>query len=1197
MKRCTLSGSPHSARLKRIALSGALATLLASGAAWADDSEIFVSQTNGAPNIMLILDTSGSMIGEVTTQSAFDPARDYVSSGTGDCAGKSGKVFFRTGTNQGTAPACNTVRVLSYSNLRCAQARTALASSAGRYQGDKFIQWRQGSGSTRRWRDLQDGTDMPVECRNDDGVDGDLQASNPYPDSTASSGGDTAQWTGTATNSYWDDFPTGGISATFYSANYVVWYNQFRTSTLGTRLSVMQQAARELVNSLSNVNVGLMRYSVNVDLTTANDASGDAVETGGGMVVAPIQPISQNRAQLISLIDGLVAYGSTPLSETLYEAHQYYSGGTVRFGNTSYSCSASTATSGGTTTSCSGSFNSVPSTAGARTGGSASATTYASPATDSCAKNFIVYLTDGEPTSDHKVDTDITTLTSASTIGTACATDGEGKCLARLAEYMFETDLRGTAVAGDQNVTTFFIGFGSTFGGTSNAAFDYLKAAGQAGGGDAFQANDLGDLTNVLSEIFASILDRSTTLTAPTVAVNAFNRTRTLDDLYVSVFQPAGRISWPGNVKKYGVDTTGKITDKTGQDAVDPTTGFFRDPTSDVWSDTTADGARVTRGGAANKIVVPGTRKVYTHLGANPGTTPADLTATARAFTTGNTALVDALFGTNTTDPLLGKLINWTRGQDVNDDDGDSLTDDARFAMGDPMHSQPGIVVYGGTTTTPDTDDAVVFATTNEGYLHAIDAKTGVELWAFLPQEMFPRLRALYLNATSATRNYGLDGNVRVLKYDVNSDGIVNGNDRVLVFFSTGRSTTASRYYAVDVTTRDQPKFLWALGPTELPALGQTWSTPTIARVNISLATQNSQKLVLIFGGGYDASDEGIDYVQSTVGNRIFMVDAVSGALLWTAAPTSDAYTLPLELARMQHAIPAAITVLDLDGDSFADRMYAGDLGGQLWRFDIYNGQAATALVTGGVMASLGSYDETTHLTANTRRFYNAPDAAGLQLNNGPPIINLAIGSGHRGRPLSTAAQDRFYSVRDLQPFTKRTQADYNDTTLFPIITEADLLDLTTDLTPTVPANSKGWLIKLNQPSSIFKGEKILSSSNTFDNTIFFTSYTPSASATSNTCTVAAGSNRAYAISAFDATPRVRRDAPTPPPNTPPAPPEPPSPEDRYRDLYQGGIAPEITFLFPDKDKVVCLSGVEVLSVCTDFNSRVKTYWRESDAQ
>jgi len=54
--------------------------------------------------------------------------------------------------------------------------------------------------------------------------------------------------------------------------------------------------------------------------------------------------------------------------------------------------------------------------------------------------------------------------------------------------------------------------------------------------------------------------------------------------------------------------------------------------------------------------------------------------------------------------------------------------------------------------------------------------------------------------------------------------------------------------------------------------------------------------------------------------------------------------------------------------------MYASDMGGQLWRFDITNGEDPANLVAGGVIAQLGAEGLGSPTDADTRRFYNSPD-------------------------------------------------------------------------------------------------------------------------------------------------------------------------------------------------------------------------------
>jgi type IV pilus assembly protein PilY1 len=216
------------------------------------------------------------------------------------------------------------------------------------------------------------------------------------------------------------------------------------------------------------------------------------------------------------------------------------------------------------------------------------------------------------------------------------------------------------------------------------------------------------------------------------------------------------------------------------------------------------------------------------------------------------------------------------------------------------------------------------------------------------------------------------------------------------------------------------------------PGIGEIWSVPTVARVHFDGAART----VVIVSGGY--SDE-VD-----VGNRLFMLDAATGSLLWSASHP-----------RMTHAIPARVAAVDTDGDTLADRLYVADVGGQLWRFDIWDD-----VISGGVLASLGP-----------RRFFQAPDVTFVG-----DFVNLAFGSGDRRAPTATGTLERFYSIRDRNPFGKLTQAEYDSLT--PIV-DADL---------SAQGTASGWAFDLRP------GEKVLAESITANGTILFTTYTPASS-------------------------------------------------------------------------------------------------------
>jgi len=1092
-------------------LTGALLAVGCASVAFADDTEIFVGQTTTAasPNIMFIMDTSGSMGTNVVTTAPFDPASDYVGRGTGACSGLSGHVFYATGS---TVPRCNSNAWFPVANQLCSAATAVLSDGGtGVYGPDNLIRWRGNSGN-RRWQsgNFNGSGASDVDCQSD-------SALSPYPTARsyltgAEQSSAAGVYTTNANESYWRAANSPSLTSyRLYSANYVVWNEQFRSTTLGTRMSIMQNAATQMLNALTGVNVGLMRYSDNAG---GGDGRGGDYLASGGYVVNAVSPIESARASLISTVNGFTANGYTPLSETLFEAYRYYSGGPVLFGNSS---------------------SPGRSVAASRNPATATGANYESPADYSCQKNYVVYLTDGLPTADSEANAAIQALPNFNALGGSCLAAGSGPdsgwrdsglCLGALAQYMFNADLRpgSSDPPGNQNVRSYFIGLGSDFVDSStnqlNAAFSYLNTAAARGGGQAYQANDLGDLTMVLDDIVSSIVTDAQSFAAPTVGVNAFNRTRNLDELYISLFKPSTDYHWPGNVKKYKL-AGGRLVDRNGNAAVDDTTGQFYDSSQELWS-TTPDGSAVDRGGMAAMLPAPGSRRLYTYLDANKRPASAvDLTGSAYAIDLANSAVSDAVLGTGGAGlPTRTQLLNWMQGIDVQDEDGDGNTTEARKkTMGDPLHAQPAVVVYGGSAATPDINDSVLYVATNDGYLHAVDVASGRELWAFIPAELIGDQVNLYVDDNTANRHYGLDGDIRVEKFDVNGNGIVDGNDRVLLYFGMGRG--GNNYYALDVTNKARPYFVWSLGSADLPGVGQTWSPPVLANVQIAnpVSTQNSQRLVLIMGGGYDPAEDGIDiggtYLTSnTVGNRIYMVDAITGALLWSAGPSGAS----LNLARMDHSIPAGITVIDLNGDGYADRMYAGDMAGQLWRFDINNGQNTAGLVTGGVIASLGTHDDTTHLVADARRFYAPPDVALVASPGTAPYLNIALGSGYRGHPLNTGIQDRFYGVRDFNINNKLSQAQYNALT---VVHDADLTDITTTLTPTIAATSPGWKLRLDQNGG-WVGEKVLGSATTLGGRVLFTTYTPASGGSSGAnCLPNTGTNRAYAISVTDGSPLI----------------------------------------------------------------------------
>nr|WP_241737506.1 PilC/PilY family type IV pilus protein [Neptunicella marina] len=841
------------------------------------------------------------------------------------------------------------------------------------------------------------------------------------------------------------------------------------------------------------------------------------------------------RDHLLNKVDELSADGLTPIVDTLYEAVNYYGGRDVYYGlkrgENGVSSSVRRHTRVSNRLSYSGDDSVLPYGCSEDNLNDSdciyeyipSGATYNSPVTDlQCqTNNHIVLLSDGEANNNHSVD-EIEDL-----LGKSCGSASGGeKCGLDLVKNISKSNESKIGA----RVITHTIGFAA-----NSTANNFLSQLALQGGGGFYTASDSAQLLTAFESILKSVKDVNATFVSPGVAVNQLNRLTHKDELYFALFKPAEGTAWPGNLKKYKIsgDT---IKDKNGLAAVDDGTGFFKDTSHSYWSPT-VDGSDVRDGGAASQLDL--SRAIYTFDGVG------NIASVSNSLHENNSSITVSDLGIDTqANPtsLRYTLLQWARGVDVKDDDDDNSTTDVRLQMGDPIHSQPVIVNYG-------TNDSAILVATNQGFLHSFDPETGSENFAVIPKELLPNLYDFYLNNSSFNHIYGMDGDM-VLR---------DTGSRKLLYVGMRRG--GRNYYAFDITNKTSPSLAFKIegGVGDFSKLGQTWSKPTLTKMNIGGVV----KTVLVFGGGYDELQDNRQLRDvDTMGNAVYIVDADTGDLLWSASDANASENI----SDMKYSIPARISVIDRDSDGLADHMYVADTGGQIFRLDIHNGESGSSFVTGGLLASI-SADST---AADNRRFYYAPDVAEISLAD-QHYYAVAIGSGYRAHPLNVEIQDNLYMIKDTGVFNTDSNGDY----ILPSspITAAELYDATDHLLTTGStsdqqleaakfAGKQGWMIRLGTG-----GEKVLATPLILNYKLFFTTYVP-AQISASLCAPPSGNSRAYLVELINGNAVTDLNHNNIDEHT-----------DRFVDLQQTGIAPETKILIEDPTHPVVCLGTECGSI------------------
>ncbi len=434
--------------------------------------------------------------------------------------------------------------------------------------------------------------------------------------------------------------------------------------------------------------------------------------------------------------------------------------------------------------------------------------------------------------------------------------------------------------------------------------------------------------------------------------------------------------------------------------------------------------------------------------------------------------------------------------------------------LGDSMHSQPRVLDYG---VQHKGQDRRILLGTNTGILHLFsdNANTLDESWAFIPAEFLSQVSEQQ-NRQFNPRQYAIDGAITLFHDDKDQDGIIESaeGDRLWAFF--GMRQGGRSYYALDLTDPDHPVLKWKIDANDANGayklLGETWSAPQLAYISDKDTSSAQQTPVVIVAGGYAPPVETSSGTSALTGRVIYIIDADSGKKLFSVSPEADGLTnLQVPLT---DAIPADVALLDSDLDGRTDRLYVGDVGGNVWRLDM-NGRFSDWRMSKLAALGHGHMADDNAESSNTRRFFGQPVLVRslLRVNTGKDFVAeipadwVLMGSGDRANPVSgagnTPVQNRYFALPDRQV----TPYQQNDAIPAPLGAE-DLHPAYSQSSDKIPGDvfMRGWYVDLDPA----RQEQVFGNGYVVAGKVWFTSFAPAGNSVNGQTAI--GVTRLYQI-------------------------------------------------------------------------------------
>ncbi|OOZ41341.1 hypothetical protein BOW53_04290 [Solemya pervernicosa gill symbiont] len=698
---------------------------------------------------------------------------------------------------------------------------------------------------------------------------------------------------------------SGGVAVNSLSAalqtNYANWYSFYRK-----REYVMKRALSQIIDE-STSRMGLMTINNDSDVATPVKDIDD--------VTTPVDTTAQsNKTALLDNLFDVSPSGGTPLRTGLERAGKYFDGDY----SGSWASPILSASNGGT-----------------------------------CQQNFTALMSDGywngSDPSVGDADSDDDTSYDGGSHADGDTSSTISNTLADVAMEYYENDLSTianevpTTIGVDENATQHMVTYTVAFGlngqldsdptdrttafnwptPTADAitTTDDMRHAAWNSRGKFLNASDPQGLITAFNDAISDIADRTGSAAAVTFNTGSLEADSVI---YLSLFNSS---KWSSQLLAYPLNTT----------------------TGAIGSTASWDAANLLD----NRDISASPRTLLT-FNSDSGTNDGVAFQWSNLTTAQKNDLKTNSSGGSDSDTIAQARLNHLRGERSNEGSGYNFRV-RNSRLGDIIHSAPTYVAepdsdWPDTAPFPDTSSAkysvfqaskasrtgVIYAGGNDGMLHGFSTEgsnTGEEVLAYIPSNLFSTTTTAglhYLTDPDYLHRYYVDLTPTI------SDAYVKTTSTGSADWATvligGERAGGRGLFALDVTDPSQfsesnasDLVMWEFDENDDADLGYTFSQPTIALLN-------NDRWAAIFGNGYN--DSGAGEAQLFI---LFLDGGLDGT--WTdGSGSSDLDYIKISTdvgssgSKNGLATPA---VIDTDGDGTADRVYAGDLEGNMWAFDL----------------------------------------------------------------------------------------------------------------------------------------------------------------------------------------------------------------------------------------------------------------------